>query len=145
MGRLVSIAYSGEHGLPRPLHQQANIIADHGIDGDLRAGRASHRQLNIMDAETIEELKADDFPVGPGIMGENLLVEGIRLDQQPTGTRIRIGASVIAETTRARQPCMNLAPIDARMPEAVVGRVGMLATVVQGGDVRLGDPVELVT
>lgn len=145
MGRLVSIAYSGQHGLPRPVHDRATIIAGHGIDGDLRAGRSSARHLNIMDAETIKELKAEGFPVGPGVMGENLVVEGLRLDQQPAGTRIRVGASVIAETTKLREPCTNLTPIDARMPEAVVDRVGMLATVLEGGEIRVGDSVEIVT
>lgn len=144
MGRLVSIAYSSQHGLPRPLHNRATIIAGHGIDGDLRAGRSTARHLNIMDAETLAELRSAGFPVGPGVMGENLIVEGLRLDQQPAGTRIRIGGSVIAETTKLREPCTNLTPIDARMPEAVVNRVGMLATVLEGGEIRVGDSIEIV-
>lgn len=144
MGKLISIAYSGTHGLPRPLHQQATILAGHGIDGDLRAGRSPARHLNIMDAETLDELKADGFPVGPGVMGENLVIEGVRLDQQPAGTRLRIGGSVLIETTKPREPCSNLTPIDDRMPDAVVGRVGMLATVLEGSEVRVGDAVETV-
>lgn len=143
MGQLVSIAYSGEHGLPRPLHERATIVAGHGIDGDLRAGRSSARHLNIMDAEILEELKAEGFSVGPGVMGENLVVQGVRLDQQPAGTRVRIGDSVIVVTTRLRVPCTNLTPIDARMPEAVVERVGVMATVVDGGEIRVGDAVRI--
>jgi MOSC domain-containing protein YiiM len=144
MGLLVSIAYSGGHGLPRPLHDRATVITGHGIAGDLRAGHHPNRHLNIMDAETLEELKAEGFPVGPGIMGENLVVQGIRLDQQPAGTHLRIGDSVLVETTKLREPCTNLTPIDARMPESVVGRVGVLATVLQGGEIRVGDPVKIV-
>jgi molybdopterin adenylyltransferase len=144
MGKLVSIAYSDGHGLPRPLHEEATVVADHGIDGDLRAGRAKHRQLNIMDAETIEHLKTEGFAVGPGIMGENLVIEGLLLDQQPEGTRIRIGDSVAATTTGLREPCTNLTPIDSRMPDAVVGRVGVLATVTEGGAICVGDTVELI-
>lgn len=145
MGRLVSIAYSSGHGLPRPLHKEATIVANHGIDGDLRAGRAHHRHLNIMDAETIEQLKTEGFPVGPGIMGENLIVEGVQLDQRPQGTRIRIGQDVVAETTGLREPCINLTPVDERMPDAVVGRVGVLATVIAGGAISVGDRVELMS
>ncbi len=144
MGKLIAIAYSGTHGLPRPLHQKATVRANHGIEGDLRAGHHPQRQLNIMDAETLAELQAEGFPVGPGIMGENLVIEGIRLDQMPPGTCIRIGRQVLIETTKLRQPCSNLTPIDARMPEAVENRVGMLAQVLQGGEIQVGDPVTLV-
>lgn len=145
MGKLISIAYSNGHGLPRPLHEEATVVADHGIDGDLRAGRARHRHLNIMDTETIEHLKMEGFAVGPGVMGENLVIEGVLLDQQPEGTRIRIGDSVVAETTGLREPCSNLTPIDGRMPHAVVGRVGVLATVIKGGAICVGDSVELMS
>ena len=144
MGKLVSIAYSGTHGLPRPLHQKATLRAGHGIEGDLRAGHHPQRQLNIMDAETLAALQAEGFPVGPGVMGENLVVEGIRVDQMPAGTRIRIGRQVLIETTKRRQPCSNLTPIDARMPAAVENRVGVLAQVLQGGEIQVGDPVTLV-
>lgn len=144
MGQLLSIAYSDEHGLPRPLHQRAKVVVGHGIDGDLRAGRSASRHLNIMDAETLDQLRAEGFPVGPGIMGENLVVRGVRLDQQQVGTRVRIGESVVVETTKARVPCTNLTPIDARMPQAVIGRVGVMARVVKGGEICVGDPVELI-
>lgn len=144
MGKLISIAYSGTHGLPRPQHQQATVVAGHGIDGDLRAGRSAARHLNIMDAETLDALKAEGFPVGPGVMGENLVIQGVQLDQQPAGTRLRIGDSVLAETTKPREPCTNLTPIDDRMPDAVVGRVGMLATALEGGEIRVGDQVRII-
>ena len=145
MGKLISIAYSNAHGLPRPLHEQATVVAGHGIDGDLRAGRSSARHLNIIDAETLDELKLEGFPVEPGTMGENLVLRGVRLDQQPAGTRLRIGESAIVETTKPREPCTNLTPIDARMPEAVVGRVGVMATVLEGGEIRVGDQVRIVS
>lgn len=145
VGTLISIAYSDSHGLPRPLHERATLVAGHGIQGDLRAGRSSARHLNIMDAETLDELKAAGFPVNSGVMGENLVVQGVRLDQQPAGTRLRIGDSVLVEITMLREPCTNLTPIDARMPEAVVERVGVMATVIEGGEIHVGDPVEIVT
>lgn len=145
MGQLISIAYSDRHGLPRPLHQQATVVAGHGIDGDLRAGRSAARHLNIIDAETLEALKAEGFPVGPGVLGENLVIQGVRLDQRPAGTRLRIGERVIVETTKPREPCTNLTPIDARMPEAVIGRVGMMARVIQGGEIRVGQPVTVIS
>lgn len=141
MGELVSIAFNRQRGFPRQLHDAATVRAGHGVVGDHLAGKGQKRHLNIMDAERLEELEAEGFPAWPGELGETLVVRGVRLDTLPVGTRVRIGAAVIAETTGLRVPCEKLTPLDPRMPDAVVGRVGMMARVVEGGDIRVGDTV----
>lgn len=141
MGELVSIAFNRRPGFPRQLHQTARVRPGHGVVGDHLAGRGQKRHLNIMDAERLAELEDEGFPAWPGELGETLVVRGVQLDTRPVGTRLRIGASVVAETTGLRVPCEKLAPLDPRMPEAVVGRVGVMARVIEGGEIRIGDTV----
>ncbi len=74
-------------------------------------------------------------------MGENLIVEGVHLTDQPSGTLVRIGLDAVIELIALREPCYKLTPLDPRMPDSVIGRVGMMARVVEGGVVRVGDAV----
>jgi MOSC domain-containing protein YiiM len=141
MGELISISFNPRSGFPRQRHERAEVRADYGVVGDHLAGKSKKRHLNIMDAERLEELEAEGFPAWPGELGETLVIQGVRLDRLPVGTRIRIGPTMIAETTGLREPCYKLTPLDPRMPEDVVGRVGMMARVLTGGEIRVGDPV----
>ena len=48
------------------------------------------------------------------------------------------------EMVALREPCYKLTALDPRMPDLVVGRVGVMARVVEGGIVRVGDEVVVV-
>jgi len=50
----------------------------------------------------------------------------------------------LLELVALREPCYKLTPLDPRMPDSVIGRVGMMARVVEGGVVRVGDSVAVV-
>lgn len=143
-GSLDSIVFSPQPGsFNRHPLSQAQLLAAHGIEGDRKAGNPK-RNLNIMDQETLDVLAAEGLPTGPGVLGENLILSGVRLDAQPPGTRIRIGQQAVVETVALRVPCYKLTALDAGMPDSVVGRVGMMARVLEGGLIRPGDPVELL-
>ncbi|MEZ4768027.1 MAG: MOSC domain-containing protein [Caldilineales bacterium] len=141
---VTSIVYSPQPGSynRKPL-AQAVLLAGYGIDGDRKAGNPK-RNLNIMDQETLDFLDAEGIPTGPGVLGENLILEGVRLDAQAPGTRIRIGQEALVEMVELRAPCYKLTALDARMPDFAVGRVGVMARVVEGGVVRVGDAVAIV-
>ena len=143
-GLLTSIVYSPLPGSynRKPL-PSAVLIPGYGIEGDRKGGHP-RRNLNIMDQETLSVLDAQGYPSGPGVLGENLIVEGIQLDRYPDGTEVRIGSEAVIEVVRPREPCYKLTALDARMPESVVGRVGVMARVVTGGTVRVGDAVALL-
>jgi MOSC domain-containing protein YiiM len=143
-GTLTSIVYSPQAGsynrTPLPY---AVLIPGYGIEGDRKGGHL-RRNLNIMDQETLDRLAAEGYPSGPGVLGENLIVRGIQLDRCPEGTQVRIGLEAVIEVVRPREPCYKLTALDPRMPDAVIGRVGVMARVVSGGTVRLGDAVALL-
>ena len=57
---------------------------------------------------------------------------------------MRIGLDEVIGIIALREPCSKLTPLDPRMPDSVIGRVGMMARVVEGGVVRVGDSVAVV-
>jgi MOSC domain-containing protein YiiM len=125
--------------LPRP---EARLVTDFGLEGDRHAGRAE-RQVSILDAETVAELAGKGMPVAPGILGENITVEGIPVMQLLHGTRMRIGEAEL-EVTGDRPACRELLEVHPDALRALVGRTGKMARVVRGGTVRPGDPIELI-
>ncbi|MFD1611736.1 MOSC domain-containing protein [Sphingomonas tabacisoli] len=113
--------------------------------GAIRPGGKDKRQVSLIEAgdwlAAIEEL---------GTVVEwqerraNLLVDGVDLPQRP-GAVVRIGSDVRLEITCECDPCSRM---DAIVPglKAVLmhdWRGGALARVLQGGDIRVGDPVSI--
>ncbi|MFQ3535004.1 MAG: MOSC domain-containing protein [Aggregatilineales bacterium] len=149
-GTLRSIVYKPKdaphalRGYQRVALQEARLIADYGIQGDRKGGNPK-RNLNVMDDITLAELAAEGYPTSPGVLGENLIISGIDLRTLLQGTCLQIGAEAIILLRALREPCQQLAELDARMPDSVVGRVGYMCRVVRGGLIRVGDPVTLVT
>lgn len=143
-GTLASIVYSPQPGSynRKSLHE-ALLIADFGIAGDRKGGHP-RRNLNIMDQEMLDVLSSEGYPTGPGILGENLIFIGADISTQPRGCQFRIGHDVVIEVVRLREPCYKLTALDVRMPDAVIDRVGVMARIVQGGVVHLGDPVQMI-
>jgi len=122
---------------------EGHLIEDFGLEGDRHAGREL-RQVSILNAETVDELARAGMPVAPGVLGENMTVEGVAVMQLDDGTRLRIGDAEL-EITGDRPACRELLVVHKDALKAMVGRTGKMARVVRGGTVRPGDPVELLT
>src|SRR3954471_18470839 len=129
--------------LRQPL-QDANLIEGHGIEGDRKGGNPN-RNLNVMDETTQAELAAEGYPTGAGVLGENVILSGIDLRTLPEGTQLRLGDEAVIALGKPRIPCEQLTPLDARMPENVAGRMGVMCRVVKSGHVSVGDAVEVTT
>lgn len=97
-------------------------IAGAGLDGDVHASTASPRQVLICDASR------------PGARGANLVVDGA-IDLLPSGTLLRIGDARLWLTI-ACETC-HLAP------RAIPGQRGMLARVLEGGEIVVGAEVHV--
>lgn len=133
----------GDVGYIRQPLTEANLIEGYGIEGDRKGGNPK-RNLNMMDDITQTELAAEGYPIGPGMLGENIIVSGIDLRTLPNRTQLRLGDEAVVELISARVPCEQLTPLDDRMPESVEGRVGTMCRVLKSGRIKVGDPVEVV-
>jgi len=121
-----------------------NLVANHGIEGDRKAGRAPKRQLNLLDCDWVQEQKEKGFNAGPGCFGEQMVIQDLDVFSLKPGDQLQLGESAIIEITMSRTGCSRLAMAHGDMgkPE---DPIGMLAKVIETGKISVGDPVLVKT
>ena len=151
-GRIVQLSASNG-GVPKLPLAEATVDAN-GITVDRQADRRAHggprRALCLFALERIETLAAEGHPIAPGATGENVTTQGIDWDRVVPGSRLRLGETVLIEVTGYTEPCWKNAQWFLEGDFSVMGqetRPGfsrVYARVLEGGDLRPGDAVELV-
>jgi MOSC domain-containing protein YiiM len=140
--RLVSVNTNAQKQFRKVPRAEGHLVANFGLEGDRHAGRP-RRQVSILNAETVTELAERGMPVEPGVLGENITLEGVPVMQLRDGTRLRIGEAEL-EIPGDRPSCREMLEVHADALKAMTGRAGKMAWVVKGGTVRPGDPIELI-
>jgi len=153
--------------MAKPNQPSIRLIAGLGVEGDAHSGRmVQHRsrvardpdqpnlrQVHLIHAELHDELRGGAFDVCSGQMGENVTTRGIDLLGLPTGARLRLGPEALIEITGLRNPCRQLdgiqqglmaATLDRDSSGALIRKAGIMAIVLESGEVRPGDPIEVV-
>lgn len=122
----------------------ANLIAGHGLEGDAHAGHNPDRQLNIMSYETLTNLRVQGFYTEPGQMGEQIVIHQLDVDNLPAGARVQLGKDAIIEVVKPRTGCEKFERIQKKSKSLVQGQMGVMARVVTGGKISVGDPVRVL-
>lgn len=152
-GRLVSIYVAPAAGAPIALVPHAEALAGRGLAGDrYAAGTGSFsrwpgkgRAVTLISAEALAEAEAAfGVDVSHGEHRRNLVVAGVDL-RSLLGGRFRIGEALF-EGARVCAPCKYLVRVtgQARAFDALVGRGGIRAEVLEGGVIAEGDAVVAV-
>ncbi|MDT9681790.1 MOSC domain-containing protein [Streptomyces sp. TRM76323] len=164
-GRRKKVGYtsapSGETGIEKVPVDGPVRVADPGPKGvgggglagdavcDLRHHGGSDQAVYAFAREELDRWQRElGRPLPNGSFGENLTTEGIDVDGALLGERWRIGASLVLEVTDARVPCRTFAGWLGeqgwvrRFTEH--GAPGAYLRVVVPGEVRAGDPIEVV-
>jgi MOSC domain-containing protein YiiM len=117
-----------------------------GMEGDGHA-HPKHikptRAVSLMDAEIIETLHDEGYPVFPGTMGENITVKNLCLQQLLPGTRLAFSGGVVIELSELRKPCFVLGAIHPALEKETVGRIGYMATVITEGIMKVGETISI--
>jgi MOSC domain-containing protein YiiM len=164
---VLAVSAGTSHGIGKQTHDAIKLIAGHGVEGDVHAGaKIKHRsrvrkdptqpnlrQVHLIHRELHEELVGQGFPeIAPGAMGENVTTSGVELLALPRGARLRLGAEAVVEVTGLRNPCSQLdgiapglmkATLDRDGDGELVHKAGVMGVVLEGGEVRPGDPIEV--
>ena len=118
-------------------HERRLAIAGQGLEGCAHANPPKREVLFV----SKEHL--DSVGVEPGAIRENLTVEGDDVEQWPIGQRVRAGEAVF-EITMVCDPCHRMDELRQGLRAELQDKRGMLARVVEGGEVAVGDDIELL-
>ena len=137
-GSITNLHIARVKGTPSDPVQKATAISGLGLEGDRSAYEGSMRQVLFMDKETL-----DEFGLAPGQVKENITVTGLDLSQTKEGQVFRIGDEVTMEIVGDCEPCGKMDAIQPGLMEKIDGRRGMLAKVIDGGAIKVGDSVRV--
>ena len=139
-GTLTNLHNARVEGTASDPVQEANVLSGLGVEGDRSAYEGSVRQVLVMDKETL-----DEFGLDPGQVKENITVAGLDLSQTKKGQVFSIGDEVTMEIVGGCEPCGKMDAIQPGLMDKIDGRRGMLATVICGGQIKVGDSVRVET
>lgn len=166
-GIVVAVSRSAAHTMRKPAVDAVRLLAALGVEGDAHLGitvkhrsrvrrdptQPNLRQVHLLHAELLRELRAQGFALEPGEMGENITTRGIDLLGLPTGTLLRFGDTATVEVTGLRNPCQQINGLEDGLLKEMVGynadgalirKAGVMAIVRDGGTVRPGDPITVL-
>ena len=118
--------------------QAAVAVPNVGLEGDIHALKYDTRQVLFMDKETLDSLH-----LAPGIIKENITVEGLDFSSIEDGEVFSIGPEVTMEVTGPCVPCYRMDEVRPGLQQILRGRRGILARVLGGGVIRVGDAVQV--
>ena len=118
-------------------HERRQAIIGEGLEGCAHANPPK-REVLFASKEHLDSVGVD-----PGAIRENLTVEGDDVQQWPIGQRVRAGGAVF-EITMVCDPCQRMDDLRQGLRAEIDGKRGMLARVVESGEVAVGDEIELL-
>ncbi len=148
-GRVVSIHIAPKASAPTVSVPRVRAVAGRGLEGDRYFRGAgtysepagSDRELTFIELEAIEAFREEyASDIAPGDARRNIVTEGVSLNDL-VGVGFRVGR-VLVRGVRLCEPCRHLAGLtDANVLPGLVHRGGLRAQILEGGIVRVGDPI----
>jgi MOSC domain-containing protein YiiM len=164
MAHVLAVHSSPTHTMQKNTQSRIVLLEGLGVEGDAHLGvtvkhrsrvaqdptQPNLRQVHLIHAELLEEVKGKGFHVIPGQMGENITTSGIDLLSLPKDTILSIGAAAQIRVTGLRNPCAQLDGIQPGLMKAVldkdengnlIRKAGIMGVVVSGGEICPGDKI----
>ena len=143
MGIIKALCISEKRGTKKTAIDLARFITEFGIESDAHAGNW-HRQVSLLGLAEIEDFRKRGGKVEFGDFGENIVAEGFRFKELPVGTRLKSG-EVYFEITQIGKECHSHCQIYHQVGDCIMPREGVFARVLHGGELKVGNDLEITT
>ena len=137
-GTVTNLHIARVKGTPSDPVDEATALTAQGLEGDRSCNERNVRQVLVMDKETLNH-----FSLVPGQIKENITTEGLDLSVAEPGQVFFIGDDVTMEIVGECEPCGKMDAIRMGLREELNHRRGILATVISGGPIKVGDSIRV--
>lgn len=122
-------------------------VTKDGLIGDWQLNRKYHggpdRAVCLYSVELYDQFRKEGLDMKWGSVGENFTTRGFDLMALERGGRLRVGECLI-EITNVREPCKSLRKWHFQLPYLIEERSGWVARVIEEGEVKPGDSIEVL-
>jgi len=137
-GSVTNLHIARVKGTPSHPVDEATAISGLGLEGDRSAYEGNLRQVLLVDKEIL-----DDSGLAPGQVKENITISGLDLSGAQVGQVISIGDEVTMEVVGDCEACSKMDAIRMGLKDALDGKRGTLAKVLNGGNIKVGDTITI--
>lgn len=120
---------------------RGRALEGRGLEGCAHAKSSSSSKRQVL---FVSKQHLDAVGVEPGRIRENFTVEGADVHEWPVGQRLRAGDALF-EITMVCDPCGRMEEIRPGLQAELEDRRGMLARVLETGEVSVGDEITLLS
>lgn len=142
-GEVIAICTSQEKGVAKTEISKANLLENHGLEGDAHAGQW-HRQVSLLGQEDIDKMKAMGLELEFGAFGENIVTKGLKLYKLPIGTKLKLADDLLLEVTQIGKKCHDRCNIYHQVGDCIMPKRGIFTKVLQGGKLEKGAEIEVL-
>ena len=143
-GSVIAVSISHRKGVKKTGIHQGRMIENFGLEHDAHAGDW-HRQVSLLAVESINKIRSKGLEVNPGDFAENIATIGADWKTMPVGTQVRLGETALIEISQIGKECINKCAIYYQAGDCIMPREGVFARVLEGGIIRCGDTVEILS
>ncbi len=125
------------------------LIENFGLEHDAHAGGEPLRQVSLLSIESIREqkecarVKTTGLSLQAGDFAENITTEGINLAGLKIGDRLTVGQQAVLEISKIGKECHRRCSIYYKIGGCIMPREGIFAQVIKGGEISVGDEIEI--
>jgi MOSC domain-containing protein YiiM len=144
-GEVVHIFVAPKRGAPMAALAAVEALRDKGLAGDrytvVASRHTANYQVTLIELENVEAFARDTgLVLTPEMPRRNIVTRGVRLNEL-VGKRFFVGGALL-EGAELCEPCTLFAKRTHReVLKGLAGRGGLRARVLEGGSIRVGDPV----
>lgn len=148
-GKIFSINISKTKGTAKERIDKGRLKEDFGLEGDVHGGPGL-RQVSLLAIESINKqnecpkAKEKKITLEAGDFAENITSEGLDLTKLKIGDKVNIGREVNLEISKIGKECHKYCAIYYKLGDCIMPREGIFAKVLNGGDIAVGDDIEIL-
>jgi len=145
MSNVVHIFVASQRGAPMSAKQSVEALVDCGLTGDryteAKNRRSADYQVTLIELENIQAFaQATGLPLTAEMPRRNIITRGVRLNEL-LGKRFKVGRAEF-EGLELCEPCSLFARrTHQQVLKFFVGKGGLRAKIVSGGEIRVGDAI----